>query len=91
MIKTPLINILSRRRCKQLKIARLFATSRADEQDFSRAVDEFRQNGVTILPLKVDQQFVRDSKQLCLGAWEDARWELNVFYNNIIEERVEYG
>ena len=75
MIKSPLINILSRRQCTQ--VSRLFATttSRTDEPDFTQAVDEFRRNGVTILPLKVDTQFVRESKQLCLGAWEDARQE----------------
>ena len=52
------------------------STSRANEKnnkiDFSKSVEEFKRDGIAILPLKIDMDFVNKSKKLCMAAWEDA-------------------
>ena len=53
-------------------LSKYFSTSSGSENDFAKSVEEFKRNGVTILPLKVDHDFVQKSKKLCLDAWEDA-------------------
>ena len=40
--------------------------------DFKTSIDEFKRLGVAILPLRLDQTFVSESKSLCIDAWEDA-------------------
>ena len=40
--------------------------------DFSQSVEEFRRSGVAILPLRLQPDFVSESKAVCISAWEDA-------------------
>ena len=40
--------------------------------DFSDAVENFRQNGMAVLPIKVDPSFVKKSKDICFSSWQDA-------------------
>ena len=53
------------------RIFKCYSTS-CSEHDFTKSVEEFKRNGVTILPLKVETDFVEKSKKLCFNAWEDA-------------------
>ena len=42
---------------------------------FSKAVQDFRTNGVAILPLRMEEGVVERSRELCMAAWEEApRW-----------------
>ena len=65
-------------RLSKLLQQRKFAssTSQAKENDnkidFSKSVEEFKRDGIAILPLKIDTDFVNKSKKLCMAAWEDA-------------------
>ena len=54
------------------KNIRHFSVSANLQNEFSKAVEEFRKNGVAILPLKIDEDFVKTSRKKCLSAWEDA-------------------
>jgi len=40
--------------------------------DFSKSVEDFKRNGIAILPVKVNDDFVLKSKKLCMSAWVDA-------------------
>ena len=34
--------------------------------DFSKSVEEFKKNGIAILPVKVEEEFVVESKKKCM-------------------------
>ena len=74
---------------KYLQSARFISSG--NENDFSKSVEEFRRNGVTILPLKVDADFVKESKKLCLGAWEDALDRGKIIKGHDIKVGQEHG
>jgi len=40
--------------------------------DFSQAIEDFKTNGIAILPLQIDEKFVNKSKELVVSAWQDA-------------------
>ena len=64
--------VLIRKIVLRQRSVRLFSVSTNHHNDFSKAVEEFKKNGVAILPLKIDHDFVKTSRNKCLHAWEDA-------------------
>ena len=64
--------LLMRKIVLKQRSLRYFSVSSSQLNDFSKTVEEFRENGVAILPLKIDDEFVKTSKKKCLYAWEDA-------------------
>eukprot|EP00090_Calanus_glacialis_P030868 TRINITY_DN5023_c0_g1_i1.p1 TRINITY_DN5023_c0_g1~~TRINITY_DN5023_c0_g1_i1.p1 ORF type:complete len:763 (+),score=154.94 TRINITY_DN5023_c0_g1_i1:281-2569(+) len=40
--------------------------------DFSKSIEDFKKNGIAILPVKIDDEFVWKSRKLCMSAWVDA-------------------
>ena len=73
--------------CKQFS-TRSVAHSKID---FAKSVDEFRRHGVAILPLRLDENFVSDSKRLCIDAWEDALARGKVIKGHDIKVGQEHG
>ena len=77
--------------CKGKHLPSVRFISCGNETDFSKSVEEFKRNGVTILPLKVDADFVKESKKLCLGAWEDALDRGKIIKGHDIKVGQEHG
>lgn len=42
-----------------------------ENKSISTCVEEFKRDGVTILPFKIDRDFVDKSKELATEAWQD--------------------
>ena len=66
------IGRILRTKCLNLVSLKYASSSSSSSFDFTKSVEEFRRNGVTILPLKVETGFVEKSKDICLNAWKDA-------------------
>ena len=44
---------------------------RDESKDIRQCVEEFNRDGVTVLPLKVDKEFIEKSKDITISAWKD--------------------
>ena len=42
-----------------------------ENKDIHQCVKELKRDGVTVLPHKINKDFVEKSKDLCMSAWED--------------------
>ena len=94
-IKTKLFSIrnLNTSTPKSLKQVRTASTISVanDTVDFSAAIEDFKRNGMAILPLKIDPNFVEISKEKCFAAYRDALNRAKVVRGHEMKVGMEYG
>ena len=59
--------------------------------DFSSAIEDFRKNGMAVLPLKIEPAFVKKSKEICFSAYEDALKRAEIIRGHEMKVGMEYG
>ena len=65
--------------------------SRKDVIDFGKAVEDFKRNGMAILPLKIDLSYVSRSKDMVLSAWSDAMHRAKIIRGHELKVGKDYG
>ena len=70
------------------------ATNRSDKHDavdFTAAINDFKRNGMAVLPLKIDSDFVEKSKEICFDAWKDALKRAKIIRGHEMKVGMEFG
>ena len=62
-----------------------------DSVDFTSAIEDFKRNGMAILPLKIGSSFVESSKELCFSAWKDALKRAEIVRGHEMKVGMEFG
>ena len=62
-----------------------------EKVDFSSAIQDFKKNGMAVLPLKIDPEFVEKSKEICFSAWKDALERAKIIRGHEMKVGMEYG
>ena len=75
---------------KQLNAANESSVGK-DVIDFSKAIEDFKRNGMAILPVKIDPSFVQKSQEMCFSAWKDALNRAKIIRGHELKVGQEYG
>ena len=67
------------------------ATPAHQPVDFSKAVQDFRTNGVAILPLRMEEGLVARSREMCMAAWEEAQARARLLRGGELQVGMEHG
>ena len=62
-----------------------------DAVDFTAAINDFKRNGMALLPLKIDPDFVEKSKDICFDAWKDALKRAKIIRGHDMKVGMEFG
>ena len=62
-----------------------------DAVDFTAAINDFKRNGMALLPLKIDPDFVEKSKEICFDAWKDALKRAKIIRGHDMKVGMEFG
>ena len=65
--------------------------SRKDVADFGKAVEDFKRNGMAILPLKIDPSYVTKSKDMVMSAWSDAMHRAKIIRGHELQVGKDHG
>ena len=76
---------------QELAARSLSSSSQDTAVDFSRAVEDFRTNGVAILPLRMEESFIRKSRELSLAAWQEALLRARLLRGRELEVGMQHG
>jgi len=64
---------------------------KAQAIDFSKAVEDFKTNGVAILPLKMEEEYIGKSRDLCMAAWKEALERAHLLRGGDLQVGMEHG
>ena len=59
--------------------------------DFSKALQDFKRNGMAILPVKIDAEFIKKSNDMCFSAWTDALKRAKIIRGHDMKAGKDYG
>ena len=66
-------------------------STQSTQVDFTKSVNDFKRNGMALLPLKIDPDFVEKSKEICFGAWRDALKRAKIIRGHEMKVGMEFG
>jgi len=81
--------IRSQRRALHSSVCLL--SKNAAKIDFSKSIEDFKKNGIAILPVRIQDDFVQESRKLCMSAWVDALARGKIIKGHEVKLGMEHG